>query len=114
VLYGHAGNDTLSGAGGADILNGGTGNDTLTGGTGADHFVFRTGDGLDTVVDFSPSGLAHDVLELHGYGVTSFAALAPFMTQSGADTLIAFDDQNHILLHNVTMTQLSAGDFVLS
>jgi Ca2+-binding RTX toxin-like protein len=114
ILYGHAGNDTLSGGGGADYLNGGTGNDTLTGGTGADHFVFRTGDGLDTVVDFAASGLAHDVLELHGYGVTTFAALAPFMTQSGADTLIAFDDQNHILLHNVTMTQLTAGDFVLS
>ena len=69
---------------------------------------------LDTVVDFTASGIAHDVLELHGYGVTSFAALAPFMTQSGADTLIAFDDQNHIVLHNVTMTQLTAGDFVLS
>ncbi len=114
VLYGHAGNDTLNGAGGADYLNGGTGNDTLTGGSGADRFVFRTGDGLDTVVDFNPSGLSHDVIDLHGYGVTSFAALAPFMTQSGADTLIAFDDQNHILLHNVTMTQLSAGDFILS
>jgi Ca2+-binding RTX toxin-like protein len=114
VLYGHAGNDTLSGGGGADILNGGTGNDTLTGGGGADHFVFRTGDGLDTVVDFSASGIAHDVLELHGYGVTTFAGLQPFMTQSGTDTLIAFDDQNHILLHNVTMTQLSAGDFILS
>ncbi len=110
ILYGHAGNDTLSGGGGNDWLNGGTGNDTLTGGAGDDRFVFKSGDGLDTVTDFTPG----DVLDLHGYGVTSFAALQPFMSQSGADTVIAFDDQNHIVLHNVTMTALNAGDFILS
>jgi Ca2+-binding RTX toxin-like protein len=113
-LYGFGGDDTLIGGTGDDYLNGGTGNDILVGGSGDDRFVFKTGDGLDTVRDFTPGDGSGDVLDLHGYGVTNFAALAPFMTQVGADTLIAFDDQNHILLHNVTMTQLNAGDFVLS
>ncbi len=114
VLYGHAGNDTLNGAGGNDYLNGGAGNDTLTGGSGDDRFVFRTGDGLDTVTDFAPGNGSGDVIDLHGYGVTTFTALQALMTQTGADTLIAFDDQNHILLHNVALAQLNAGDFVLS
>ena len=114
VLYGHAGNDTLNGAGGADYLNGGTGNDTLTGGSGADRFVFRTGDGLDTVVDFNPSGLSHDVIDLHGYGVTAFSDLLTHMSQVGADVLIDLDAQNQILLQHVTLAQLNAGDFLLS
>ena len=114
VLYGHAGNDTLNGGGGNDYLNGGTGNDTLTGGSGDDRFYFRTGDGLDTITDFTPGNSSGDTIELHGYGVASFAALAPFMTQVGADTVIAFDDQNHIVLHNVTMGALNSGDFIFS
>jgi len=76
--------------------------------------VFRTGDGLDTISDFTPGNSSGDLIDLHGYGVTTFTALQAFMTQSGADTVIAFDDFNHIVLHNVTMAQLNAADFVLS
>ncbi len=52
-LYGYAGKDTLSGGNGADTLNGGTGNDTLTGGAGKDTFVYASGDGADTVTDYT-------------------------------------------------------------
>jgi Ca2+-binding RTX toxin-like protein len=114
VLYGFAGNDTLSGGGGNDILIGGHGNDILTGGAGDDTFVFASGDGLDTITDFTPTGPSADVISLHGYGVTTFAALQADMTQIGPDTLIAFDAQNHITLQNVTIAQLNAGDFILS
>jgi hypothetical protein len=110
-LYGGAGNDTLNGMGGNDIIGGGKGNDTLTGGTGADHFVFHDGDGLDTITDFDATS---DVVELHGYGIGSFAQLQSLMTQSGADTVITFDPNNVITLHNVTIAQLHSGDFVLS
>lgn len=113
-LFTFAGNDTLSGGGGNDYLNGGKGNDTFTGGAGDDHFVFKTGDGLDTVTDFTAGDSSGDLIDLHGYGVASFAELQAFMTQSGADTLIAFDAQNHILLQNVTLAQLNAGDFLFS
>jgi Ca2+-binding RTX toxin-like protein len=114
ILYGFGGDDWLEGGGGNDYLNGGTGNDTLVGGTGDDRFVFKFGDGLDTIRDFAPGNAAGDVIDLHDYGIATFAALTPFMTQVGADTLIAFDDQNHIVLHNVALAQLNAGDFVLS
>ncbi len=114
ILYGFAGDDWLEGGGGADYLNGGTGNDTLVGGVGDDRFVFKFGDGLDTIRDFAPGNASGDVIDLHGYGIANFAGLQALMTQTGADTLIAFDDQNHILLHNVALAQLNAGDFVLS
>jgi Ca2+-binding RTX toxin-like protein len=113
-LYGGAGNDTLSGAGGNDVIRGGAGNDTLSGGAGGDHFVFAFGDGFDTVTDFTPGNTSGDVIDLHGYGVTSFADLAAHMSQAGADVLIDLDAQNQIVLQHVTLTQLNAGDFLLS
>ncbi|HEY4941091.1 MAG TPA: hypothetical protein VII56_06655 [Rhizomicrobium sp.] len=112
VLYGFAGNDVLDGKAGNDVIAGGQGNDVLTGGTGDDRFVFNSGDGQDTVTDFTPGDAAGDIVELHGYGIANFAALLPFMSQAGADTIIVFDSQNHITLHNVTLAQLNAGDFV--
>ena len=111
-LEGDSGNDTLIGGVGDDYLIGGTGNDVLQGGAGNDMFVFTKGDGLDTIVDFSPGSASGDVLDLNGYGIASFSALQAFMSQVGADTLIAFDPQNHITLHNVQMSQLNSGDFL--
>ncbi|HWD25528.1 MAG TPA: calcium-binding protein [Rhizomicrobium sp.] len=108
-LYGHAGDDTLIGGAGNDTLNGGTGDDTLTGGSGVDTFQFLNGDGKDTITDFTPGT---DHLILHSYDVMSFAALQGLMTQSGADTVITFDPNNVITLHNVTIAQLHAGDFM--
>jgi Ca2+-binding RTX toxin-like protein len=114
TLFGFAGNDTLNGAGGNDVITGGTGNDILTGGTGDDRFVFHNGDGLDTITDFTPGSGSNDVVELHGYDVANFTALQALMTQSGADTIITFDPNDTITLHNVTAAQLNAGDFILS
>lgn len=112
VLYGFAGDDILNGGGGNDILTGGTGNDTLTGGGGNDKFVFHNGDGLDTITDFVAGDASGDIIDLHGYGIANFAALQPLISQVGNDTLIAFDPDNHIVLQNVTMTQLNGGDFL--
>jgi hypothetical protein len=110
-LSGGAGNDTLSGLGGNDVLSGGAGNDTLTGGAGNDRFVFHNGDGLDVITDFTAGDASGDLIELHAYGIANFAALAPFMSQSGVDVVIAFDPDNTITLQHVTLTQLNAGDF---
>lgn len=46
-LWGYAGNDTLIGNGGDDYLYGGTGNDT---------YIFKAGDGLDTIYEYSGEG----------------------------------------------------------
>ncbi|HWD25527.1 MAG TPA: hypothetical protein VG387_00070 [Rhizomicrobium sp.] len=108
-LYGGAGNDTLSGGDGNDLLDGGTGNDMLTGGSGADMFVFHNAGGKDTVTDFTPGT---DHISLRSYEVHDFATLQGLMTQSGADAVITFDPNNIITLHNVTIAQLHAGDFM--
>jgi serralysin len=113
-IRGAAGNDTLFGEAGNDTLNGGIGNDVLSGSSGDDLFVFNKGDGLDTVSDFTAGNAAGDVIDLHGYGVATFAALQGFMTQVAADTLIAFDASNHITLQSVTLGQLNQSDFLLS
>ncbi|MBO0881657.1 MAG: hypothetical protein J2P17_15205, partial [Mycobacterium sp.] len=51
VMDGMGGNDTLNGGNGDDTLTGGLGNDTLTGEVGSDVYVYRSGDGADTISD---------------------------------------------------------------
>lgn len=51
VLFGEAGNDTLTGGNGNDALYGGMGNDTLNGRGGNDEYYFARGDGQDIIND---------------------------------------------------------------
>ena len=57
---------------------GGRGDDALAGGWGAETFVFRRGDGSDTIEDFSPgtatgpNGLTGDRIELHIESIDGF------------------------------------------
>ncbi|MEQ1814342.1 MAG: Mbeg1-like protein, partial [Candidatus Nitrotoga sp.] len=53
TLLGGDHDDTLTGNGGRDILNGGKGADTLEGGAGSDTYIYKTGDGSDTITDKS-------------------------------------------------------------
>ncbi|HEY4943280.1 MAG TPA: hypothetical protein VII56_17760 [Rhizomicrobium sp.] len=114
IASGGAGNDRLSGGGNNDVLAGGTHNDTLTGGAGDDRFVFHYGDGLDVVTDFVAGDGSGDLIELHAYDIASFTALQPFMSQHGADVVIALDPDNTITLQHVTLAQLNAGDFLFA
>jgi Ca2+-binding RTX toxin-like protein len=109
TLVGDDHNNTLVGNDGNDVLNGSMGNDTLTGGTGADTFVFLHGDGVDTITDF-----AHgvDQISLTSEGVSDFTGLQADMSQVGTDTVITFDSNDIITLKNVTMSSLTASDFV--
>ena len=49
TLMGQDGDDELNGEDGNDILEGGSGNDTLYGDSGEDVYLFKRGDGQDTV-----------------------------------------------------------------
>ncbi len=61
------GNETLLGLFGADLLVGGAGNDLLLGGLGGDSYVFRVGDGDDTIIEFGfPARFETDRLLLDG------------------------------------------------
>ena len=64
VLGGTAGDDVLSAFAGNETLLGGSGNDTLTGGEGDDLFVFRPGDGVDVILDFTAGSGSEDVIDL--------------------------------------------------
>lgn len=114
LLFGNAGNDTLSGqndddlligGGGNDILNGndgndlligGTGNDSLTGGAGADRFVFaEVGTlNLDSVLDYSFSqGDTLDLSTLLDANFTNTSQVSDFvkLTQTGTNVTVQVD-----------------------
>ena len=56
-----SGNDIIKGGKGNDTIYGGTGNDKLYGGVGNNEYVFRAGDGKDTVY-VTKGDLTHDTL----------------------------------------------------
>jgi Ca2+-binding RTX toxin-like protein len=105
---GTSGNDTISGTSWNDTIAGGADNDMLTGGGGDDTFVFRAGLGQNTVTDFAAG---HDVLEFRdGIFADAMAALAA-ASASGSDTIITIDATTSVLLQNVALANLHAGDF---
>ncbi len=57
TIIGYNYNDSLNGRLGNDIIDGGSGNDVLNGGSGNDTYLFKAGDGSDTVVDTSGTNL---------------------------------------------------------
>ncbi len=56
TIDGGDGNDTINGGGGSDTITGGRGNDTLSGGGGDDTFIYRRGDGNDTIQENYANG----------------------------------------------------------
>ena len=105
ALYGNLGDDVLFGDAGADRLTGNEGADTLTGGAGPDLFVFKAGDGVDTITDFE-DGV--DRIRI----VTGAASMGDLtITDLGADTRVTFADVT-IVFSGVDHTALDATDFV--
>lgn len=62
TIEGGANHDTLLGFSGDDVLHGDTGNDFLVGDIGSDTYLFKRGDGSDTLEDHSQWGADHNVL----------------------------------------------------
>jgi VCBS repeat-containing protein len=118
-----SGSNALYGTTGADTINGLGGDDLLIGLKGSDTFVFNAasgGSGHDTIADFTP-GADQISLDYHAFdaaGPNDFTNwLGTHATVSGNDVLIDLNfDGNHagvdtILLKNVPLASLSAGDF---
>lgn len=71
VMFGLAGNDTISSAGGNNVMIGGAGNDALMGGAGNDQFVFNaSSEGLDQIYNFH----AGDLIDFAAAGFGSHLA----------------------------------------
>jgi Ca2+-binding RTX toxin-like protein len=113
TINGGAGNDTLMGGAGNDTIIGGQGNDLLYGGAGSDTFVFKAGDGHDTVFDFQAAGASHDVIQVDSHAFADFAALM----QSGAvhdaagGVQIDYADGSTLALAGVVKANLTVDDF---
>lgn len=114
VMSGEGGNDTLFGDAGRDRIDGGAGRDILTGGAGADVFVFKTGYGSDRISDFKATTTAHDRLDLSDWTVVyNYTDLVKnHMSQVGNNVLIDGAGTDQIVLSNVKIAQLDAGDFI--
>ena len=114
ALDGGTGADNLNGGIGDDTLNGGTGNDALTGGTGNDTFVFKAGDGHDTITDFTAGGTDDQINLTHSAHLfTSFNDVMQHAHQVGHDTLIDLGGGNDVTLKDVNVHALTSHDFVL-
>jgi Ca2+-binding RTX toxin-like protein len=129
TLSGGSGDDILLGdnsgfIGGSDRLEGGTGDDLLMGGIGADTFVFRTGDGSDTIgaLEVGAGGSATvtgpdfvsgvDRIELLGFGLADGAAALALVTDvAGVATFAAAGTT--ISFAGLTLADLTASDFVI-
>jgi Ca2+-binding RTX toxin-like protein len=113
-LHGNSGKNIIDGKAGNDMIWGHGGADILTGGAGADQFVFATRDGKDTITDFAATGSSHDILDLTGLAsITGYKDLVQHhMKQVGHDVFIDGLNGDSILLKNVKMAALDAGDFL--
>ncbi len=98
-LLGGLGNDTLNGMGGGDVLFGEAGNDT---------FVFGIGTGGDVIGDFTQG---QDRIDISAFGFSFAQAQANFI-QNGNVGAINLGNGDFIVLHNVTMSTLTATDFI--
>ncbi|SFN60836.1 VCBS repeat-containing protein [Bradyrhizobium sp. Rc3b] len=112
TITGSGGNDQLFGNGGNDLLSGGAGNDGMNGGIGADTFVYAAGGGADTIGDFLQTDA--DKIDLTGIpGVSTLADIQALSTQQGPNTVINFGNGDTLTLLNVTLSNLTAADFIL-
>ena len=82
-LDGGDGDDILLGGEGDDVLSGGTGNDRLDGGAGQDIFVFRRGDGNDSIDD----AVGPNAVEFDGAILPGDLAISEYLGDDGASYL---------------------------
>lgn len=109
-LLGTYGDDTLTGDDNDNRIDGLSGSDILTGGTGSDTFVFKAAYGQDTITDFE----AEDLIEIDSLLASGFASLqmSEETGSTGTDTVITFSTGDSLRLEAVSMSDLSADQFV--
>ena len=112
VLLGTLLKDTISGLAGIDTLEGRKGNDLLTGGSSQDTFVFRTGDGTDTITDFGGvgSGIVSDPVISPEVDTLQFVG-----TGLDANNMILTQDKSNLAITfaGVSNTRVILKDFAL-
>ncbi|MBE8967629.1 FG-GAP repeat protein [Nostocales cyanobacterium LEGE 12452] len=114
-ITGNNSNDNISAGDGNDNIIGNGGNDTISGGKGNDTFVFRLGDGDDTITDFAGTGIGSnpsaavisqlDTLQFLGSGLTADKLQ---LTQNGNNLELTFLDaaSTKVTLQNFQLENL--------
>ncbi|MBR1367959.1 calcium-binding protein, partial [Bradyrhizobium ottawaense] len=102
----------VSGSGFNDTLKGGSGADNLLGNGGADTFVYVSGGGADFIGDFSHAQA--DKIDLSGAGIYNLADVQAIASQQGPNTFINFGNGDSLTLQNVTLSNLTAADFIFA
>src|SRR5262245_7642525 len=101
-LFGDFGNDYLAATGDFNFFDCGPGNDQMVAAPVHlnNFFVFFPGSGQDSITGFEGEGTAvgGDVIDLRGFGLANFAALDPYMSQVGADTVITLNGTDILTL----------------
>jgi Ca2+-binding RTX toxin-like protein len=113
-VTGSAKADSLFGDGLANRIEGGAGHDFLFGGLNSDVFVFNLHypplvHQVDAILDFAPGT---DKIEFDGGLVSDFTGLQDHMFQKDGYVMIQVGDDHFIQLQNVTLTDLTANDFL--
>ncbi len=110
-ILGSAATNWIYGRGGNDLINGGAGDDVLFGESGSDTFVFDRGTGGDVIADFE-RGV--DRIDLSAFGPMTFTQLQTLFVQDGTVGGIQLTTGEVVVLHNITMSQLTAADFIFA
>ena len=107
LLIGGTGKDTLRGSTGNDVLVGGKDNDTLEGGAGNDTYVYKTGDGQDTIIDSDGQGqLQVGGSALAGAGKDDYKELAGGQGQwsvNGGQTIYTLDAHKQLTISGASL-----------
>ena len=108
-LWGNGGDDELLGQNGDDMLDGGRGTDSLGGGRDADIFVFASGHGDDTILDFTND---EDIIDLTAFDLAGFDDLTLSSASNGVKIDLSVHDGGTILLQDFDLADLDAADFI--
>jgi hypothetical protein len=107
------GNANLKGWGTEDgnVLQGNSGNNKLWGvdGSGSDLFIFKTGGGHDTLMDFDAGIDEIDVS--HWTGMDNFHDIKQHMADQNGDVHITLGGADELIIKDTSTTDLHAGDF---
>ena len=97
ILTGGKGKDTLRGDANNDTLDGGKGNDVLWGGDDADTFIYRTGEGTDTIMDYAENDLLK-ILDKNGREISKPIKKTAF---DGDDLILSIKGGGKVILAGV-------------
>jgi Ca2+-binding RTX toxin-like protein len=113
LLTGDSYDDVLSGGNGYDTLEAFAGNDSLIGGGNGDIFVFNSGNGLDSIQDFSQGTGIDDVIRFTylPFADMSLDTLISNMQQIGADVVLTLSETDSITLIGTSSSGFVADDF---